>query len=275
MSLSLRHTKKLLKILAQLRAPNGCPWDRRQTNQSLKHNLIEEAYEAADALDARDMRAFQEELGDLLMVLAFHAQIASEKGRFTFDDLARGVSKKLVRRHPHVFGKGKKLRTPEEVKQQWEQIKRTEKSRKSIVEDVPRHLPALMRAHQLQKKVARVGFDWKNVSDVVAKVEEEVRELKGALVSGDKKQFEDEVGDLLFAAVNLARYENLDAEELLHRCIHKFAQRFQYVERAVARRGKKMEDCPLRELDALWEEAKHRLERPRRASRSRGRKGIR
>lgn len=244
----------------------GCPWDREQTHQSIRHNLIEECYEALDALDSGDAGAFKDELGDLLMQVVFHAQMASEAGRFDFDDVAKAIADKLVRRHPHVFGRGR-LKTSAQVLKQWEVIKRGEKKTQSIVGELPRHLPALMKADKVQRKVARVGFDWKHVNDVVAKVEEEVRELKGALASGDQKQFEEEMGDLLFAAVNLARYENLQAEELLDRCVRKFIRRFQMVERAVHKQGRQLEQCSLEELDALWESAKHR--RKKRARRVR------
>lgn len=252
--------------MARLRGPGGCPWDREQSHQSIRHNLIEECYEALDALDAGNMEAFRDELGDLLLQVAFHAQMASEAGRFDFDDVAQSISEKLVRRHPHVFGRHK-ASTSAEVLQQWEAIKKSEKSAASIVhlEDLPKHLPALLKADKVQRKVARVGFDWKHVRDVVAKVEEEVRELKGALASRNRKQFEEELGDLLFAAVNLARFEDLQAEELLNRCIAKFVARFQEIERAVHASGRRLEDCTLKELDALWESAKHK----KKAARSR------
>ena len=251
---------RLLQIMARLRGPGGCPWDREQTHQSIRHNLIEECYEALDALDARKTDEFKEELGDILLQIVFHAQIAEDSGQFNFDDVARTIADKLVRRHPHVFGRGK-LKTSSDVLQQWEINKKAEKNSPSILDQLPRHLPALLKADKVQRKVARVGFDWKHVNDVVAKVEEEVRELKGALASRDKRQFEEELGDLLFAAVNVARFEGLQAEELLNRCIDKFVKRFQQIERAVYKSGRRLEDCTLEELDALWESAKHKKRR--------------
>jgi tetrapyrrole methylase family protein/MazG family protein len=292
MKSSTRHINRLLAIMARLRGPGGCPWDQEQSHQSIRHHLIEECYEAVEALDdyvramqrrtrsksgsskkrspmplpIQEIEAFKQELGDLLLQIVFHSQMASEVGAFDFDDVVVTLCKKLVRRHPHIFGKTK-VGSSDEVLQQWEQIKKQEKNATSIVGDVPRHLPSLLKADKIQRKVARVGFDWKHTRDVVAKVEEELRELKGALASGDRKQFEEELGDLLFAAVNLARYERLQAEELLDRCITKFTKRFQEVERAVHRDGRRLEDCSLEELDALWEAAKHKQKRPKPARR--------
>lgn len=263
-----KNIARLLEIMARLRGPGGCPWDREQTHQSIRHNLIEECYEAIDALDAGDTEAFKDELGDLLLQVVFHSQMASEDGKFDFDAVAKSINDKLVRRHPHVFGTTK-ARNSAEVLQQWEAIKKSEKSATSMMrfEDLPKHLPALLKADKVQRKVARVGFDWKHVKDVIAKVEEEVREVKGAMKSKSPKQFEEEVGDLLFAVVNLARFENLQAEELLNRSTAKFVKRFQMIEKAVHASGRQLEDCTLEELDALWESAKRKLH-PRRSPRS-------
>jgi tetrapyrrole methylase family protein/MazG family protein len=260
MATQTKNIARLLEIMARLRGPGGCPWDREQTHQSIRHNLIEECYEALDALDAGNMEAFKDELGDLLLQVVFHAQMASEDGKFDFDGVAKSINDKLVRRHPHVFG-STKARNSAEVLQQWETIKKSEKSATSIVhlEDLPKHLPALLKADKVQRKVARVGFDWKHVKDVIAKVEEELREVKNARASKSRKQFEEEVGDLLFAVVNLARFENLQAEELLNRSTAKFVKRFQVIEKAVHASGRRLEDCTLAELDALWESAKHKL----------------
>lgn len=282
MATQTKNIARLLRIMARLRGPKGCPWDREQTHQSIRHNLIEECYEAVDALDSGDMRDFRDELGDLLLQVVFHAQMANDDGAFDFDAVAKSIADKLVRRHPHVFGT-KKARTSAEVLKQWEAIKKGETvggrgsaravgsagAEPSMFAELPKTLPALLKADKVQRKVARVGFDWKRVEDVVAKVEEELRELKGALASGDRKQFEEELGDLLFAAVNLARYENLQAEDLLNRTIAKFAARFQQIERAVHKSGRRLEDCTLEELDALWESAKHE-KGPRRRSRGHG-----
>lgn len=278
MATQTKNMARLLEIMARLRRPGGCPWDREQTHQSIRHNLIEECYEALDALDEGKMDAFKDELGDLLLQIVFHSQMASEEGTFDFDAVARSISDKLVRRHPHVFGKTKADNSAA-VLQQWEAIKKSEKSAESIVPlaDLPKHLPALLKADKVQRKVARVGFDWKHVNDVVAKVEEELRELKGALASKNRKQFEEELGDLLFAAVNLARFENLQAEELLNRTITKFVNRFQEIEKAAHASGRRLEDCSLDELDALWESAKHkrRANKTKRSSRKPRRRPVR
>ncbi|MGA2138932.1 MAG: nucleoside triphosphate pyrophosphohydrolase [Verrucomicrobiia bacterium] len=265
-----KNIARLLEIMARLRGPGGCPWDREQTHQSIRHNLIEECYEAIEALDSGKMDAFKDELGDLLLQVVFHSQMASEDGTFDFDAVAKSINEKLVRRHPHVFGKTKADNSAA-VLQQWEAIKKSEKNAESIVhlEDLPTHLPALLKADKVQRKVARVGFDWKHVKDVVAKIEEEVRELKGALASKNRKQFEEEIGDLLFAVVNLARFENLQAEELLNRATTKFVKRFQQIEKAVHASGRRLEDCTLKELDALWESAKHKRKRRRKSFRRR------
>jgi len=270
MATQTKNIARLLKIMARLRGPGGCPWDREQTHQSIRHNLIEECYEAIDALDEGKMDAFKDELGDLLLQVVFHAQMASEAGTFDFDAVARTINEKLVRRHPHVFGKTK-ADDSAAVLQQWEAIKKSEKNADTIVSlgDLPKHLPALLKADKVQRKVARVGFDWKRSKDVVAKVEEEVRELKGAMGSKDRKQFEEELGDLLFAVVNLARFENLQAEELLNRATAKFVKRFQEIEKAVHGSGRRLEDCTLRELDTLWESARHKKKRKRKPFRRR------
>lgn len=266
MATQTKNIARLLRIMARLRGPGGCPWDREQTHQSIRHNLIEECYEALDALDDGKMDEFKDELGDLLLQVVFHAQMAEDGGRFDFDDVAKSISDKLVRRHPHVFGRGK-LKTSGEVLQQWELNKRAETNSNSILNELPRHLPALLKADKVQRKVARVGFDWKNVNDVVAKIREELRELQSALAAGNRKQFEEELGDLLFAAVNLARFKDLQAEDLLNRTITKFTKRFQQVERAVHASGKRLEDCSLKELDALWESTKRRQRRTRATAR--------
>ncbi len=256
MKTQTRNLARLLRIVERLRAPGGCPWDRKQTHHSLRHDLIEECYEVLDALESGKICDFCDELGDLLLQIVFHAQIASEKNRFDFDAVAKSIADKLVRRHPHVFG-DKKLRGHKAVLRQWEIIKKAEKSTHSVLDELPRSLPALLKADKVQRKVARVGFDWRHVNDVVAKVEEELRELKSAMASGSRRQFAEELGDLLFAAVNLARFEGLQAEDLLNRSICKFAMRFQAVERVVHAQGKQMDQCSLEELDALWESAKH------------------
>jgi tetrapyrrole methylase family protein/MazG family protein len=249
-----KNIARLIRIMARLRGPGGCPWDREQTHRSLRHNLVEECYEVLDAMDSGKSDEFRDELGDLLLQIVFHAQMADEAGQFDFDSVAKTIAEKLVRRHPHVFGK-KKAGTSAEVLRQWEQIKKAEKKSHSIYSEVPRSLPALIKADKIQRKAARVGFDWKRKEDVITKIEEELRELKAARLP---RHFEEELGDVLFATVNLARYQKLDAEELLNRAIHKFVKRFQQIERAVHKGGRRLEDCSLEELDTLWESAKHR-----------------
>jgi len=257
-----KNITRLLQIMARLRSPTGCPWDREQTHRSIRHNLIEETYEALDALDSGNMPEFCDELGDLLLQVVFHSQIASEAGQFDFDTVAQTIAEKLLRRHPHVFGKAK-ADTSREVLRQWEDIKKIEKKSASIYAEVPRSLPALLKADKIQRKASRVGFDWKHAKDVVAKVEEELREMKAALASGNRRHFEEELGDLLFATVNLARFEKLDPEDLLNRTTHKFVKRFQQVERAVHKQGKRLEDCTLEELDALWDSVKRQTKHRR------------
>ena len=246
---------KLCEIVAKLRAPAGCPWDREQTHESLLPALIEEAYEVAEAVRANDDANFREELGDLLLLIVMHAEIAREAGRFNIDDVLSDVRKKLIRRHPHVFGKSD-ARDSGAVLKQWESIKRAEKTGKHYLDGLPAALPALMRAQKAQSKAARVNFDWAVVSDVIAKVEEEHSELKQAIASGDEQSIEDEVGDLLFAVVNLARKCKLDAESMLQTATDKFVARFNRLEDELQARGKRLGDVDLGELDAIWNEIK-------------------
>ncbi len=246
---------KLCEIVAKLRAPGGCPWDREQTHESLLPALIEEAYEVAGAVRASDDPNFREELGDLLLLIVMHAEIAREAGRFNIDDVLSDVRKKLIRRHPHVFGESD-ARDSGAVLKQWESIKRTEKTGQHYLDGLPAALPALMRAQKAQSKAARVNFDWAVVSDVIAKVEEEHSELKQAIASGDEQSIEDEVGDLLFAVVNLARKCKLDAESMLQTATDKFVARFNRLEDELQARGKRLGDVDLGELDAIWNEIK-------------------
>jgi MazG family protein len=248
--------EKLCDIVAQLRAPDGCPWDREQTNESLLPALIEEAYEVAGALRARDDSNLREELGDLLLLIVMQAEIAREAGRFNIDDVASEVSEKLVRRHPHVFGTSD-ARDSGAVVRQWEAIKHAEKKDDShYLASLPTALPALMRAQKAQKKVARVNFDWAEIRDVVAKVEEELSEVKAAIASQDQGAIAGEIGDLLFAVVNLARKSGLDAESALQQATDKFVARFNCLEDALRARGKKLGEVELAELDTIWEEVK-------------------
>ncbi|MCA1659257.1 MAG: nucleoside triphosphate pyrophosphohydrolase [Verrucomicrobiaceae bacterium] len=248
---------KLCEIVAKLRAPGGCPWDREQTNESLLPGLIEEAYEVAGAVRARDDHNLREELGDLILLAVMHSEIAREAGRFDIDAVLREVTEKLIRRHPHVFGSSD-VRDTQGVIKQWEAIKHDEKNRGNdhYLATLPAALPALMRAQKAQKKAARVNFDWTQLSDVVAKVDEELAETKEAMASGDREAIADEMGDLLFAVVNLARKTDLDAETALQNATDKFVSRFSRVEDELRARGQKLGDVGLEELDEIWNSVK-------------------
>src|SRR5438034_3674667 len=255
--------EKLCEIVAKLRAPGGCPWDREQTHESLLPALIEEAYEVAGAVRANDTANFREELGDLLLLIVMHAEIASESDRFDINGVLEDATEKLIRRHPHVFGNSD-ARDSVAVLKQWESIKRAEKTHKfgrnagdagrHYLDDLPFALPALMRAQKAQSKVARVNFDWAELGDVIAKVEEELGELREAIQSEDQKPIEDEIGDLLFAVVNLARKSKLDAETALQAATDKFVARFNRLEDELNARGKKLGDVDLVEMDAIWDQ---------------------
>ena len=248
---------KLCEIVAQLRAPGGCPWDREQTNESLLPALIEEAYEVAGAVRAGDDENFQEELGDLVLLAVMHSEIAREEGRFDIKGVLGEVTAKLIRRHPHVFGSSE-VRDADGVIKQWEAIKHEEKNggNDHYLAGLPTALPALIRAQKAQKKAARVNFDWTELSDVVAKVDEELAETKEAIASRDPEAIADEMGDLLFAVVNLARKSNLDAESVLQQATDKFVLRFTQVEDELRARGRKLGDVGLEELDQIWDSMK-------------------
>ena len=246
---------KLCEIVAQLRAPGGCPWDQEQTHQSLLPALIEEAYEVAGALRAKDDANFREELGDLLLLVVMHAEIAREADRFKIDNVIADVTEKLIRRHPHVFGKSN-ARDSGAVLKQWESIKRAEKTGRHYLDGLPAALPALMRAQKAQSKAARVNFDWSELRDVIAKIEEELAETKSAIASQDRKATEDEIGDLLFAVVNLARKCKLDAENALQTATDKFVARFTRLEDELHVQGKRLGDVDLAELDQIWNRVK-------------------
>src|SRR5262249_522032 len=248
---------KLCGIVAQLRSPSGCPWDREQTNESLLPALIEEAYEAAEAAHAHNDAHFREELGDLLLLVVMHAEIAAEERRFNIEEVLSAVSDKLVRRHPHVFGTTE-ARDPGAVLKQWEAIKREEKKTDShYLASLPTALPALVRAQKAQSKAARVNFDWTELRDVMAKVEEELRETKEAIQAGQQERIEDEIGDLLFAIVNLARKCKIDAESALQSASDKFVARFNRLEDELKMRGRKLGEVELDEMDTIWEQIKN------------------
>ena len=251
---------KLCQIVAQLRAPGGCPWDREQTNASLLPPLIEEAYEVAGAVRANDDANLREELGDVILLTVMHAEIAAEERRFRIDEVLDEVTAKLIRRHPHVFAQSD-VKDSAGVVKQWEAIKHDEKNSgmaepAHYLASLPAALPALIRAQKAQKKAARVNFDWTKLSDVVAKVDEELAETKEAIATNDQAQIADEIGDLLFAVVNLARKSGLDAEEALQTATNKFVSRFNRVEDEVHARGRKLGDADLEELDAIWNSLK-------------------
>jgi MazG family protein len=260
---STNNFAKLCDIVAQLRAPGGCPWDREQTNESLLPALIEEAYEVAGAVRAKDDANFREELGDLLLLIVMHAEIAGEAGRFKIDNVISEVTEKLIRRHPHVFAESD-ARDSGAVLKQWERIKHEEKKTNGghYLDGLPSALPALMRAQKAQSKAARMNFDWTELGDVIAKVEEELAETKEAIESlaaatgQDRQAIENEIGDLLFAVVNLSRKCQLDAESVLQKATDKFVTRFNRLEDELRAQGKKLGDADLAELDAIWNKIK-------------------
>jgi MazG family protein len=247
--------EKLCEIVAKLRAPGGCPWDREQTNESLLPATIEEAYEVAEAV--KNEAHFREELGDLLLLVVMHAEIAREAGQFNIDNVIVEITNKLIRRHPHVFGESDACDAGAVLKQ-WEAIKHAEKKDAThYLASLPKALPALMRAEKAQKKAARVNFDWRELSDVIAKVDEELEETKSAVASADNRMIADEIGDLLFAVANLARKCQLDAERLLQGATDKFVARFNKMEDRLRALGGKLGDASLEELDAIWDEVKN------------------
>jgi len=248
---------RLCEIVAQLRAPGGCPWDREQTHASILPQLIEEAYELVGAVKADDTPNLREELGDLLLHIVMHAEMARGAGTFDIHDVITEVSEKLIRRHPHVFAQSDAKDTGAVLKQ-WEAIKREEKkdTHEHYLDSLPVALPALMRAQKAQKKAARVNFDWEHLRDVMTKVDEELGETKEAIASKDESAIEDEIGDLLFAVVNLARKSGLDAEGTLQQATDKFVTRFNRVEHELKAAGKKLGEADLAELDAIWNRVK-------------------
>lgn len=246
----------LADVIKTLREPGGCPWDIEQTHESIRSNMIEEVYEYLEAVDAGDYEGMREELGDVLMQVVFHARMAQEAGHFDLQDIIDEVVDKLIRRHPHVFG-DTHVDGSDEVLVNWEAIKKQEKTeRKHVLDGVTQGLPALLRAYKMQGKAAKVGFDWDNVEDVWAKVEEELGELREAIASGDKKAAESELGDVLFAIVNYARFYKIEPETALNGTNNRFASRFNHVEMRVLESGKAWQDFNLAELDEFWNEAK-------------------
>lgn len=258
--------EKLVAIMDRLREPDGCPWDREQSYETLRGYLIEECYEVAEALDNGDVDGLREELGDLLFQIIFLARLAKEQRRFTIDDVLRGIAEKMIRRHPHVFGE-ERVDSSEQVLVNWESIKREEKRQRagaragSTLDGIPRALPALLRALRLGEKAARVGFDWERPADILNKVEEEQSELRLALERGRPEEMREEIGDLLFTLAMLARRLQIDPEQALEATNLKFRQRFAWVESELGRRGVALRDAGIEELERLWQQAKQRPDR--------------
>ncbi len=248
---------RLRAIMHRLRAAGGCPWDAEQTHASLVGNLIEETYECVDAIQRNDMPHLQEELGDLLLQVVFHAEIAEESGHFNFDDVARGISEKLVRRHPHVYGDSS-ANDSEAVLSQWDAIKRQEKGdeEKPYLHGVGQGLPALLRAAKLQKKAAKVGFDWPDATGVIAKIIEELLEFEDALDEGNEAHIEEELGDILFSVVNLARFRHLNPEQIMAAANRKFEERFGKMEQSIKASGSSLETASLAVMEHHWQAAK-------------------
>ena len=248
----------LVEIVKILRAPDGCPWDREQTHKSIRSNFIEETYEAVEAIDTDDLDLLKEELGDVLLQVALHAEIESEQGTFDINDVCDGICKKLIIRHPHVFG-DVNADTTEKVLKNWDAIKMKTKSQKTQTQailSVSRALPSLMRSTKIQQKAAKVGFDWENVNGALDKLFEECEELKAAVENNDVENQREELGDVLFSAVNVARFLNIDSEHALYDACDKFTDRFSSVEKLANERGIDMKTAPLSVLDALWDEVK-------------------
>ena len=243
----------LTSIIARLRGPDGCPWDREQTHRSLRINLLSEAYEVLEALDGDDPDKLCEELGDLLLQIVLHAQIAADNGEFQIDDVVRSISAKLIHRHPHVFGAGK-ADTAEEVMHNWEDLKREERDEEtSMLTGVPKQMPALAYAYEISRRAVRMGFEWENLEGVIDKVVEEIREIKEA---GDREERAQELGDLLFTLVNYARWQGIDPEAALREANNKFYRRFTRMEELCHQRGVDFSQLSLKKMDDLWEEVK-------------------
>ncbi len=246
---------ELVAVIAKLRSEEGCPWDRQQTHDTLKINIIEEAYETLEAIDEKDDEKMEEELGDLLMQVLLNAQIAKEEGRFDIYGVIQKIKEKLIRRHPHVFG-DVKVKNAHEVIQNWDEIKSKEKERESLMDGIPINLPALIQARKVQSKASRVGFDWDKSDDVLIKVEEEVKELKESINKGDHDSIEEEIGDILFSIVNLSRFLNVEPELALIKTTAKFIKRFKQMETKIANNGNKITDYDLKGLDEIWDSIK-------------------
>jgi len=248
-------TERIKHIVEALRGENGCPWDRRQTPQTIKKYLLEEVYELTDAIEEGNLSAIKEELGDLLFLIIFLIHLYEEAGQFDLANVVDVVEEKMIRRHPHVFGHSK-VRNEEEVRIRWQKIKSKEKTRSSILNGIPKTLPALMLAYRVGKTAATVGFDWQRTEDVILKIEEEIGEFKKALKEEKREKIEEEFGDIMFSYVNLARLLDIQPEEALRKTVYKFKKRFQFIEKTLKEQGKDLGKTPLEEMDMLWEKAK-------------------
>lgn len=248
----------LIEIMNKLRSSEGCPWDIEQNHDSLKRYLIEETYEVLETIDAKDDKSLCEELGDLLLQIVFHSQIGKERNAFSIDDVITGICEKMINRHPHVFGEDK-IESSKEVLQNWEDIKKKEKNietQTQTLKRIPINLPSLMRAYKIQQKAADVGFDWDYVEDAFEKMHEEIKELKDVYKSKNMDKISEEVGDILFSVVNIARFLDIQPELALTNTNNKFIKRFEYVENGIKASGKKMEEASLSEMDCFWNKAK-------------------
>jgi tetrapyrrole methylase family protein/MazG family protein len=251
MSENAEAIERLIEVMDRLLGPGGCPWDREQSHESLKRYLIEESYEVIEAIDEKDMKKLQEELGDLLLQVVFHSALAEREGYFDFADVVDTVKEKMINRHPHVFGT-MELNSSDDVLNKWEGFKKKE-GKKNLLEGIPRILPALMRAMKMQEKAARVGFDWPEIEGALEKVREEAEEL---CMASNPDEVKEEMGDLFFALVNISRMKNVEPEEALQACNDKFARRLLYIEEKLKKEKQQFEDLELAELDRIWEEAK-------------------
>ncbi len=250
--------QELVSIVAQLRGPEGCPWDKKQTRESLKPYLVEEFYELLEAVEDDNTDGIREELGDLLFQIVIQSQLSKEENLFDIDDVVDGIASKMVRRHPHVFA-DKELNKGSEVSDWWEEHKRNEgKNKESAMDGIPRTLPALLRAREIQLKASKAGFDWSRIEDVFAKLEEEIGEFRDALKNKNHDEMQSELGDILFVMVRIANFVNVNAEDALRKTIKKFLQRFRYMEKEASRQGRELTAMTLEELDLLWNEAKSR-----------------
>ena len=250
--------RKLIEIVDTLMGENGCPWDNIQTRESLKPYLVEETYEVLEALDTNDPDQIKDELGDLLYQILFHSKISSKSNEFDIKDVLDNLKEKMVRRHPHVFKEGQ-INTPDQVIERWEEIKKEEKTHSnhpSILDSVPKQLPSLLKAQKLQKKAAKEGFDWDEISDVFDKLDEEIAEFKSAVLEGKDTDIQSELGDILFVLVNIAKFKKIDAEEALRSTNNKFIKRFQHIEQEVAKQGKTLKETSLEDMEHHWQNAK-------------------